>query len=133
MEPENGPLEKEIPIWKPSFPGSMLILGVVYTLCLLKRDLWIRPGRKQQGNLTTTHQQNPNSTNVSEFPPTYVPFIKPAKSSTKTWWISKKLPLRVRVKSNSKQSKLTRYHQFQYPRNPCMVYLPTFIMSFSQM
>ena len=30
MEPENHPLEKEIPFWKPSFPGSMLkLLSVV--------------------------------------------------------------------------------------------------------
>ena len=29
MEPENGPLEKEIPIGFPSFPGSMLVLGGV--------------------------------------------------------------------------------------------------------
>ena len=29
MEPENGPLEKEIPIGNHPFPGSMLIFGGV--------------------------------------------------------------------------------------------------------
>ena len=30
MEPEHGPLEKEIPFWKTSFSGSMLNFGGVY-------------------------------------------------------------------------------------------------------
>ena len=31
MEPEHGPLEKEIPFWKPSCSGSMLNFVGVYT------------------------------------------------------------------------------------------------------
>ena len=32
MEPENEPLEEEIPIFKPSFSGSMLVFGGVFFL-----------------------------------------------------------------------------------------------------
>jgi len=35
MEPENQPLEKEIPFWKPSFSGSMLVFGSVSLLYVL--------------------------------------------------------------------------------------------------
>ena len=36
--PENGPLEKEIPNLKPSFPGSMLICWGVFVKDLLNMD-----------------------------------------------------------------------------------------------
>ena len=35
MEPENGTLGKGESYWKPSFPGSMLIFGGVFTVRVL--------------------------------------------------------------------------------------------------
>ena len=59
MEPENRPLEKEIPYWKPSFSGSMLNSGGVYNgiQCIFEianKELWSQAEPRHLEGITTS-------------------------------------------------------------------------------
>ena len=59
MEPENEPLEEEIPMKKPSFLGSMLVFGGVFMPYFL-REGGIGDGRKT-GILRATKKTDASS------------------------------------------------------------------------